>query len=140
MDEAVREGLIRAAREEPYSRDLNIEIVKLEPGHSIVEMDYVSETMANIYGIAHGGLIFTLLDVAFETACNAHGTVAMALNINLTYISSPDGDTRLRAEAREMSLTRKTTTFDIKVTDGEGRLIAACQALAYRTGKPIPFV
>ena len=41
----------------------------------------------------------------------------------------------------EVSLTRKTASYEIKVTDvGTGALIASCQALAYRTGKPIPFV
>ena len=47
---------------------------------------------------------------------------------------------RLRAEAREVSRTKKTASYDIKVADKDGQLIATCQALAYRTGKPIPFL
>jgi acyl-CoA thioesterase len=46
----------------------------------------------------------------------------------------------LRAEARELCRTKKTASYDIKVTDKNGQLIATCQALAYRTGKPIPFL
>ena len=47
---------------------------------------------------------------------------------------------RLHAEARRVAQTKRTANYDIKVTDSSGRLIAVCQALAYRTGKPIPFL
>jgi acyl-CoA thioesterase len=46
----------------------------------------------------------------------------------------------LRAEARQLSQTKRTANFDIRVTDDQDRLIATCQALAYRTGKPLPFL
>ena len=46
----------------------------------------------------------------------------------------------MRAEAREVSLTKKTASYDIKVTDQKGNLVALCSALAFRTGKPIPFL
>jgi acyl-CoA thioesterase len=36
--------------------------------------------------------------------------------------------------------TKRTATYDIRVGDADGRLIAVCQALAFRTGKPIPFL
>jgi acyl-CoA thioesterase len=58
----------------------------------------------------------------------------------VTYVSSPGPGDSLRAEARRIAQTKRTATYDIKVTDGAGRLIAVCQALAYRTGKPIPFL
>ena len=89
---------------------------------------------------AHGGAIFGLIDEAFEMASQTIGTVAVALNVNITYVSSPAEKTRLRAEAIEISATKRTASYDIKVTNGRGELIAACQALAYRTGKPIPFL
>ena len=95
--------------------------------------------MNNIYGRTHGGALFALIDEAFETACQTHGTIAVALNVNVTYVQSPQTGDRLRAQAMEVSRTRKTATYDIKVTNTDGDLIATCQALAYRTGKPIPF-
>jgi acyl-CoA thioesterase len=39
-----------------------------------------------------------------------------------------------------VSQTKKTASYDIKVTDENGNLIALCQALAFDTGKPIPFL
>jgi acyl-CoA thioesterase len=140
MDQSVKEAIYRAVDKEPFSRAMNMELVSLESGHSIVEMNYVPETMNNIYDMAHGGAIFALIDEAFETAGQTDGTVAVALNVNVTYVSSPEANTRLRAEAREVSRTKKTAVYDIKVTGHNGHLIAKCQALAYRTGKPIPFL
>lgn len=140
MDPNVKAAICRAVEAEPFAQNMNMRIVTLERGHSIVEMPYVPDQMDNIYQRAHGGALFALIDEAFETAGQSDGTIAVALNVNVTYIASPEPGTRLRAEAREVAATRKTATYDIRVTDEENGLIATCQALAYRTGKPIPFL
>ena len=140
MDQEVREAILRAVKKEPFARALNMELVKLEKGHSVVHMTYEPEKMNNIYGRAHGGALFALIDEAFETAGQTDGTVAVALNVNVTYVSSPKPGLQLRAEAHRVSQTSKTASYDIKVTDENGNLIALCQALAFDTGKPIPFL
>jgi acyl-CoA thioesterase len=140
MDPKVKEAIVRAVKKEPFARALNIELVKLEKGHSEVHMTYEPEKMNNIYDRAHGGALYALIDEAFETAGQTDGTVAVALNVNVTYVSSPQPGRLLRAEARRVSQTRKTASYDIKVTDEHGNLIALCQALAFDTGKPIPFL
>jgi acyl-CoA thioesterase len=140
MDPKVKEAIVRAVKKEPFARALNIELVKLAKGHSVVHMTYEPEKMDNIYDRAHGGALYALIDEAFETAGQTDGTVAVALNVNVTYVSSPQPGRLLRAEARRVSQTRKTASYDIKVTDEHGNLIALCQALAFDTGKPIPFL
>jgi len=140
MDQIVKKCIIQAVKKEPYARALNMELVELEKGYSAVEMTYDPETMNNIYDRAHGGAIYALIDEAFETAGQTDGTIAVALNINVTYVSSPEAGTRLRAEAQKVSQTTKTAAYDIKVKDQNGQLIAICQALAFCTGKPIPFL
>jgi len=140
MDPTVRKAIYDAVAKEPFARALNMKLVELEHGYSAVEMVYDPDAMNNIYDRAHGGAIFGLIDEAFETAGQTDGTVAVALNVNVAYVSSPEAGAHLRAEARELNRTKKTANYDIKVTDKKGRLIATCQALAYRTGKPIPFL
>jgi acyl-CoA thioesterase len=114
--------------------------VELQDGYSVVHMIYEPDKLDNIYARAHGGAIYALIDEAFETAGQTDGTIAVALNVNVTYVSSPQPGQRLQAEARRVSQTRKTASYDIKVTDPNGQIIALCQALAFRTGKPIPFL
>ncbi len=140
MDPKVKEAIVRAVAGEPYAKYLKLELVSLENGHSVVEMTYDPEVADNIYGRAHGGAIYSLIDETFQAAGQTDGTIAVALNVNVTYTASPKPHTRLRAEARRVSQTKKTAGYHIKVTDQEGSTIATCQALAYCTGKPIPFL
>ncbi len=140
MDALLRESIIRAVEKERFSRLLNIRLIDLATGYALVEMAYEPATMNNIYERAHGGAIFSLIDEAFQVAGQTYGSIAVALNVNVTYIASPEPGSILRAEAKAISTTKRTGTFDIKVTDDTGRLIAICQALGFRTGKPIPFL
>ena len=140
MDPSVYQAISKGGVSEPYARALKFEFLALAKGYSKVAMTYDPSIMDNIYQRAHGGAIFGLIDEAFETAGQTDGTIAVALNINVTYVSSPQPGTRLTAEARRISQTRKTASYDITVTADDGELIATCNALAYRTGKPIPFL
>jgi len=140
MDNNVKEAIFKAVEQEPFAQVLKIKLVALEKGYSAVEMVYNPYQMDNIYSKAHGGAIFALIDEAFETVAQTDGTIAVALNVNITYVSTPDPGVTLRAEAREISLTKKTAGYNIQVTDHNDQLIATCQALAYRTGKAIPFL
>ena len=140
MDEAVKKAITLAVKKEPFAQALKMELVDLEDGYSVVEMVYDPDKMDNIYNRAHGGAIYALTDEAFETAGQTDGTVAVALNVNITYVTSPRPGVLLKAEAKRVSQTKKTAVYEVKVTDQDQNLIATCQALAYRTGKPIPFL
>ena len=140
MDEKVREAIKNAVKRETFAQALNMKLIELEDGHSVVEMIYTPENMNNMYDRAHGGALFGLIDEAFETAGQTKGTIAVALNVNIIYVTSPKPGFRLRAEANRVSETQKTASFDIKITDQDGNIITTCQALAYKTGKPIPFL
>ncbi len=140
MDQKVRHAIYDAVKKEPFAKAMKIRLVELKLGYSAVEMIYDPVNMNNIYDRAHGGALFALIDEAFETAGQTDGTIAVALNVNVTYVSSPEAGVKLRAEARQNSQTKKTASYDIKVTDQHGNTIATCSALAYRTGKPIPFL
>jgi len=140
MEQKVREAIQQAVKREPFAQSLEMELVELEDGYSVVRMVYDPDKMDNIYSRAHGGAVFGLIDEAFETAGQTGGTIAVALNVNITYIASPQPGVVLEAQARRVSQTKKTAVYEIKVTDRDDSLIATCQALAYRTGKPIPFL
>jgi acyl-CoA thioesterase len=140
MDKMVKRAITQAVKREPFAQALRMELVELEDGYSLVRMLNDPDKMNNIYNRAHGGALFGLIDEAFETAAQTGGTIAVALNVNITYVTSPRPGVVLEAEARQISQTKKTAVYDIKVIDQDENLIATCQALAYRTGKPIPFL
>ncbi len=138
MDEKLRHTFHERVPQEPFAAKFGLQLLEIEDGYSKVQMQFRPD-MENLFGAAHGGAMFALIDEAFETASNSHGTLSVALNMNVTYIASPQPGSTLTAEAREVSLTRKTASYDIKVRDDKGSLIATCMALVYRKGQPLPF-
>jgi acyl-CoA thioesterase len=140
VEDAVRAAIWNAVAHEPFARALGMRLVALSDGYAKVEMIYQPDKMNNIYQYAHGGAIYALIDEAFEASSQTSGTIAVALNVNVTYVSPPQPQALLLAESRILNQTKKTALYDIKVIDERGQLIANCQALAYRTGRPIPFI
>jgi acyl-CoA thioesterase len=132
-------ALREASVHEAVPRRLALEVLEVGPGTSAVAMT-VDDTCLNLFGTAHGGMIFALLDEAFEMACNSHGTMAVALNVNVSFTAPAFPGDRLTARAVEMSRTARTAVYDIRVTNQKGDLVAACQALAYRKRDPLPFL
>ena len=139
MDPKVREAIFRQVAAEPFAQKFGLKLVDLAEGYSKVEMVFTPD-MANMFGAAHGGALFALIDEAFETASNSHGSLAVALNLNITYIAPPEPGTTLTAEAKEFSRTNRTAGYAIQVVNPQGQLIASCQALVYRKGTPLPFL
>ena len=139
MNEKIREAIFKKVESEPFAQRFGIKLLELDEGYSKVEMKLTPD-MENFLGTAHGGALFVLIDEAFETASNSHGTVAVALNMNITYIASPSLKSRLFAEAREFSRTQRTAVYDIKLFDDRNNLIASCEALVYRKGTPLSFL
>ena len=139
MNNPVFDALFKKVENEPYARKLGMELVKLDYGYSLVKMVY-SKDMDNIFRMAHGGAIFSLIDEAFETSANSYGTIAVALSVNVLYIKPVSEGDILFAEAKEISKSYKIGTYDIKVTNDNNELIATCQAVAYRKKDKLPFL
>jgi len=139
MDEKIKAAFIKQVKEEPFAKKIGLKLVDIDEGYSRVEMKFTPD-MENLFGTAHGGALFTLLDEAFELASNSHGALAVALNMNITYLSPPSPGSQLIAEAREVHQTPKTSLYEIKVFDEQRRPIASCQALAYKKGIPHAFL
>jgi acyl-CoA thioesterase len=124
---------------EPYAKLLGIKVVLLEPGHSSVTMK-VRADYGNIFGIAHGGAVFSLLDVAFGSAANSYGTVAVALNVSINYIRPANAGDVLSAEAQEIARSKKVASFFIKAKNQSGEIIATAQSVAYLKNEKLPFL
>jgi acyl-CoA thioesterase len=138
VDEAIQ-SIVKHVQKEPFARKMGLRLLKVEPGYAMVEME-PQEDSRNIFGMTHGGAIFSLIDEAFEVSCNTHGTVAVALSMTVTYHRAADRKSKLRAESVEIHRSAKTGTYEIKVTDEHGILIASCTALCYRKKDKLPFL
>ena len=138
MDQCLA-ALKKHFQEEPYARIFGIEIVELEEGRALLQMQ-TSSRMNNLFGTIHGAAIYSLLDAAFELAVNSHGTVAVALSVNVNYLNAALPGETLQALAQETNLSRKISACEIRVMGQDERLVAAAQALAYRKKDKLPFL
>ncbi|MBI5382997.1 MAG: PaaI family thioesterase [Opitutae bacterium] len=122
-------------RTDQFVQHCGIELVSFTPGQAVARMA-IRPWHFNAVGIVQGGAIFTLADYAFAVASNAHGTVAVGINVSITYMKSATAGV-LTATAREMALNPKLASYSVDVTDEAGALIAVFQGLVYRKGHPI---
>ena len=112
---------------------LGATIEAVEPGYSRVSLQ-VTERMTNFHGTTHGGVIFSLADIAFACAGNARGQLSVALNVNINFIKASQVGDHLVAEATEQHAGGRTGVYDITVTNRDtGALIAKSQNILYRT-------
>jgi acyl-CoA thioesterase len=123
--------IFRQISQDPFVRFLGIELLELREGYSRVTMT-VGEHMLNFHGIPHGGVIFSLADAAFAAAGNSYGQTAVALNVNISFLSAAPVGARLYAEATEESLGRRTALYRMAVTTDDGTLVALCHGTVYR--------
>lgn len=108
---------------EPYVILFGIKVLELKKGYSLVQMK-AKKNYDNIFSITHGGAIFSLVDVAFGSAANSYGTVAVALNVSINYMKSVLAGDTLTAEATEISRGRKIATYNIIVRNGSNKINA----------------
>jgi acyl-CoA thioesterase len=119
-----------------FADHVGIELLEVSKGRAIAKME-VKEHHLNGVNIAHGGAIFSLADLAFAVASNSHRTVALSINVSISYLkASVAGDT-LIAEANEVSLNPKLATYEVRVTDEANDLIAIFLGTVYRKKEKI---
>lgn len=115
---------------DPFSKQLGIRLVSASPGKSTLQLD-ISNNHLNSHGTVHGGVIFSLADVAFAVASNTSGVPAVAINTSITYMKAASSGT-LIAEAKEFSSNPKLGSYVVEVYDQNREKIAVFQGLAYR--------
>ena len=142
MKKDVLQSLKEQIKDEPFANHMGIRLRDLTPGCAVVEARF-SEKMTDFNGLIHGGAIFALMDEAFAAASNSHGTIALALNLDVIFLESPKINSLLIAQAKEQSRRGKIATYQIEVVqkdeDGDKK-IAVCQALVYRKEKSLSFL
>lgn len=117
-------------RRDRFAARQGIRLVELREGYARATMRLGPDHLNGV-GTAQGGAIFTLADLAFAACCNSHGTVAVALDVAITFARAAVTG-RLTAEAREIARSRRVSVCDVRVTDAAGALVASFKGTAFR--------
>ncbi|ARM74713.1 hotdog fold thioesterase [Acidianus manzaensis] len=112
-----------------YAKSLGVNLEEVREHYARVSCKVTKEHL-NLHNTAHGSLIFSLADIAFEIISNYNrDSVALQMSI---YFRKPakEGD-KIIAEAFEESEGKTTSLYKILVKNEEGKEIASVNALVY---------
>jgi acyl-CoA thioesterase len=127
----VPEALAAQIASDPWAQALGIEFLELARGYCRVALT-LKPHMLNYQGYPHGGVIFSLGDVAFGAACNSHGATSVALSMTISFLAAVTPGSRLIAEARERRQGRRAGFYDITVSTEAGVAVAVVHCVAHR--------
>ena len=120
----------RFVENDRFAKHLGIEMLEYGQGRAKARME-IKQHHLNSAGMLHGGATFALADAVFSAASNSHGTLAVAINVSISYFKAASTGV-LYAEGKEVSLNPKLATYLIDVKDEAGNAIALFQGTVYR--------
>ncbi|MES2285187.1 MAG: GxxExxY protein [Bacteroidota bacterium] len=113
-----------------FSQWLGIERVEVKQGYCVLRMT-IRKEMLNGFGIAHGGITYSLADSALAFASNSLGRMSVSVETSISHIISlKEGDV-ITAVAEEVNISNKIGIYQVtikKVTNNESERI-------YETGR-----
>jgi acyl-CoA thioesterase len=124
-------------KKDNFVANVGIELLEISPGYAKAKLE-IEERHLNALKTIQGGALFTLADIAFGAAINAHGNVAVLINANMSFVKAATKGT-LIAEAKETSISPKIATYNVDITDDNGDIIAIYQGMGYRKKIPNDF-
>lgn len=117
-----------------FSQWLGIEVITVEGGRCTLKMT-IRKEMLNGFGIAHGGITYSLADSALAFASNSHGRMSVSVETSISHtVSLKEGDT-ITATAEEMSLSNKIGVYHITIKNQKDETVALFKGTVYRTSK-----
>jgi acyl-CoA thioesterase len=117
-----------------FSRWLGLQIVEVAPRRCVCRMT-VREEMVNGFGVAHGGVAFSLADSAFAFACNTQGAVTVSIENAVTYPGPVRPGDVLTAVAVEEAASRRLGYYRVDVRNQRNELVALFRGTSYRTSR-----
>lgn len=121
-------------QKDPFSQWLGLVLDDYGPGWCKLHFA-IRDEMLNGFGIVHGGIVFSAADSAFAFACNSHGRLSVALDVQISYIRAAHKGDILHVDAKEIHLGNKTSFYEISVTNELHEIVATFKSTAYRTSK-----
>ncbi len=124
------------AERDQIIRLMNMTILEMRHGYAKVSMP-LADSLKNGMGVAHGGAIFSLADIAFGAAANEDTEhFVVTLNTTIEYLR-PGAIGPLVAEAHVVREGKRVQSYEVSVFDGDGELIARTMTTGYTTGATV---
>ena len=118
-----------------FSQWLGITVLDTSAGFCKLSM-IIKKEMLNGFGIAHGGITYSLADSALAFASNSHGQKAVSVETSISHIVSLLEGDEIVAEAKEENCSNKIGVYSIKIYKVKDQnVVALFKGTVYRTSK-----
>lgn len=136
MTDQLRENIKHFINDgEPFIRHNHIHVTDVDGGVAVVELEICPDSM-NRWNSPHGGLLFTLGDMAAGTATlSVRQESCMTLNASINYIAAIGAAKKLIATGRVKQSGGRISFCDVEICDETGRLAARLSTVMYFTGE-----
>ena len=118
---------------DPFSKWLGIEIEQISEGTCSLSMT-IKKDMLNGFGIAHGGITYSLADSALAFAANTHGKQSVSIDTSINHTEALKEGDKILAVAKEESLKNKFGFYKIEIKRDD-TIVALFKGTVYRTNK-----
>lgn len=116
-----------------FSQWLGIEVIEIKSGYACLKMK-IKKDMLNGFGIAHGGITYSIADSALAFASNSHGEKCVSLETSISHTQALKEGDEIMAVATEDHRSSKIAVYSVKITSGE-QVVALFKGTVYRTSK-----
>jgi len=117
-----------------FSQLLGMQVVAVAEGACTVSLE-VTKAMTNGFGIAHGGITYSLSDSAFAFACNSLGYMAVSVETSISHMQKVSVGDQLSAKATMVQRSRSLGRFVVQVHNQTGELVSDFKGTCYFTDK-----
>lgn len=107
-----------------------IQLADVDDHYGVVEVTLTPKGM-NPLQTAHGGLIFSLLDVATGVAARSGGRMTVTQNASIYYLRPGKNTEKLTARGKVIKEGRQTGLCEAEIFDDSGTLIAKGTATVF---------
>jgi acyl-CoA thioesterase len=114
-----------------FSQWLGIEVEDIKEGYCKLKLK-VRKEMLNGFGIAHGGIFFSLADSALAFASNSRNQKSLVLDASITFTRPLHEGDMVVAEAEEINVTRSTGLYHIRITNQNNELAGQFKGIVFR--------
>lgn len=106
-----------------FSQLLGMKVLDIDLGSCKLSCPVTTST-TNGFGIAHGGLTYSLADSALAFAANSRGWQCVSIDTQIAHLSKVQlGDT-LIASCREIHRGKKTGVYEVRIENQDQKLVA----------------
>ncbi len=116
-----------------FSQWLGIIIENVAEGTCTLSM-VIKKEMTNGFGIAHGGITYSLADSALAFAANSHGRQSVSVDTSINHIETLREGDKIIAIAREDALKNKFGFYTIEIKK-EDKTVALFKGTVFRSDK-----